>query len=76
MTKRGLNKKSIFLITSFLALLLLVAFLFLGSPIFEVKLSTQESHLEIGTKAETDPHFYLSGHEIGIVLSHVDTSSV
>ena len=76
MTKRGLNRKSIFLITSFLALLLLVAFLFLGSPIFEVKLSTQESHLEIGTKAETDPHFYLSGHEIGIVLSHVDTSSV
>ena len=76
MAKSNKQKKPIFLISSILALVLLSAVLFLNSPIFHVELTTMESHLEIGHGPETDPHFYLSGHDLGIALSRVDTSSV
>ena len=76
MEKTNKQKKPIFLISSLLALVLLSAVLFLNSPIFHVELTTMESHLEIGHGPETDPHFYLSGHDLGIALSRVDTSSV
>ena len=76
MTKQNVKNKSILLVSSIIAMMLLLAVLFLNSPVFQVELATSESHLEIGTKAETDPHFYLSGHDIGIAFSHVDTTSV
>lgn len=76
MAKLNKQKKPIFLISSTLALLFLSAFLFLNSPFFHVELATTESHLEIGHMADTNPHFYLSGHDLGIAFSHVDTSSV
>lgn len=76
MAKSNKQKKTIFLISSTLALLFLSAFLFINSPLFHVELATTESHFEIGHIADTDPHFYLSGHDLGIAFSHVDTSSV
>lgn len=76
MAKQNTKSKPIFLIFSISALLILSCFLFINSSFFDVKLTTSESHLEIGNKAETDPHFYLSGHDLGISLSYVDTSSV
>lgn len=76
MAKQTTKSKPIFLISSIIALLLLSSFLFLNSPLFDVELTTTESHLEIGNKAETNPEFYLTGHKIGIALSRVDTSAV
>lgn len=76
MEKPNKQKKPIFLISSLLALVIFSAFLILNSPIFHVELTTMESHLEIGHMANTDPHFYLSGHDLGITLSQVDVSSV
>lgn len=76
MKKSSAKNKSIFLISSIISMLILFIFLFLNSPFFHVELATVESHLEIGHKADTDPHFYLSGHDLGIAFSHVDTSSV
>lgn len=76
MAKLNTKNKPIFLISSIIALMLLSVVLFLNSPLFNVALSTPESHLEIGSVAETDPHFYLEGPELGIALSQVDTSCV
>ena len=76
MAKLNTRNKPIFLISSIIALMLLSVVLFLNSPLFNVALSTPESHLEIGSVAETDPHFYLEGPELGIALSQVDTSCV
>ena len=50
--------------------------LFITSPAFKVKLAVTESHLEIGSRAEKDPAFYLKGKAWSIPFSHVDTSSV
>lgn len=50
--------------------------LFLNSSFFKAELATKESHLEIGTKASSDPSFYLAGTDWCVRLSHVDTSAV
>ena len=76
MLKQHMKNKRLLIISSLFALLLLSLFLFVKSPVFKVELSTQESHLEIGTKAATDPKAYLSGPNWSVLLSHVDTSSV
>lgn len=59
-----------------LALFILCSILFLKSSFFKVSLSTKETHLEIGNKAETNPAFYLKGNEWCIPFSRVDTSAV
>ena len=76
MVKQNAKNKKLLIISSILALLILLLVFFMKSPIFKVELATQESHLEIGTKAETDPKFYLNGPDWSVILSHVDTSSV
>ena len=70
------KNKILFLVLSGITLFGLALLLFLNSPIFKVKLATTETHLEIGTKAETNPDYYLEGNDLGVLLSHVDTSSV
>ena len=50
--------------------------LFLQSPFFEVELHTEESHLEIGETANSDPAYYLNGPDWCVSLSYVDLSSV
>ena len=68
--------KKLLIVLGILALLCLALVLFLKSPVFKVKLSNPESHLEIGTKAEKNPSFYLEGSDWCVALSHIDTSAV
>lgn len=77
MTKQHSNKKSILLIfLCILAGILLSFFLLLKSPIFQVNLVTQETHLEIGDTLAKEPSYYLEGPDWCVSLSYVDTSSV
>lgn len=75
-TKRPMNKKILLIVFSVFAALCLALILFLKSPLFQVELSTKETHLEIGNTLEEDPSFYLSGKDWCVSLSYVDTSSV
>ena len=72
----NLKNKKILVIAGVLAMLCLALVLFLKSPVFKVELSNTESHLEIGTKVETNPSYYLKGNSWCVPLSYVDTSSV
>ena len=76
MIKHIIKNKKLLIGSTILAFLLFLLFIFMKSPIFKVELATHESHLEIGTKAETNPKSYLSGPDWSVALSHVDTSSV
>lgn len=71
------NKKKILILAlCSISMLGLALLLFISSPAFKVKLNTTETHLEIGTKAKTNPNFYLTGNDLSVLLSHVDTSAV
>ena len=70
------KQKRLLLVSVLTALLLFATFLFLKSPFFRVTLSTSETHLEIGTKPNSQPSFYLEGNDWAVLLSRVDTSSV
>ena len=76
MTKRKIRNKRLLISTGIIALLALFFVLFVKSPLFRVTLSTKETHLEIGTKAKTNPSFYLTGNDWCIPFSLVDTTSV
>lgn len=76
MTKINRKSKVILIVLGIITILCLSLVLFLKSPLFEVKFTTQETHLEIGNKAESNPSFYLDGNDWCVALSHVDTSSV
>lgn len=60
-------------IMGFLVLGIVVLF---QSPFFAASLATKESHLEIGSEANTDPSYYLDGENWCVKLSLVDTSNV
>ncbi len=74
----SLNKKTKLLLTILgtIAVLFLALFLFLKSPLFSVKLTQKEIHIEAGQKADTNPHTYLEGPDWSVALSYVDTSAV
>lgn len=76
MTKPTRKSKILLIIFGIITLLCLLLVLFINSPLFEVEFTTQETYLEIGNKAETDPAFYLDGTDWCVSFSHVDTSSV
>ena len=76
MTKSNKNFKSRYIAIGILIILCLSLVLFLKSPLFRVRLSIQDSHLEVGTKPSTDPTFYLNEKDWSAPLSYVDTSAV
>ena len=60
----------------FLGALLLGLVLLMQSPLFDVTLTQNEMHLELGTSASTDAATYLNGAKWSVPLSYVDTSNV
>lgn len=71
------KKLKIVLIILVLTICLLVSlFIFMQTPLFEVNLTKEETHLELGTSLERDPSYYLEGDNFSVSLSYVDTSSV
>lgn len=70
------KRKTLLFLFGILGLILLSTIMLLHSPLFEVGLSKEESHLEIGTKMTQDPSYYLDGDAWSVALSMVDTSKV
>ena len=69
------HKKAIIAL-GIIAVLCLALILFVKSPFFKVSLAQTETHLEIGTKPDSNPAAYLQGNDWCIPLSIVDTSEV